>query len=126
MNGLILDSHVLLWWSEDAGSVSQPARVRIAAPDTPVFVSIVTPWELAIKESLGKLQVPGNTREALNSDQIDLLSIAPTHIDVIRTLPHHHRDPFDRMIIAQAIVEGLTVVTRDRRFPAYDIEVLPA
>jgi PIN domain nuclease of toxin-antitoxin system len=91
-----------------------------------VFVSVASAWELAIKASLGRLRMPPNLEEALDRKGYQRLGISFAHAAVAGALPRHHGDPFDRMLIAQAQSEGLTLVTRDRVFSAYGIPVLKA
>jgi len=83
-------------------------------------------WELAIKQSIGKLAIPGNIEDTLRYNGIALMRIELAHIDGVRSLPLHHGDPFDRLLIAQAQAEGLTLVSRDRWFEAYDVSLLRA
>jgi PIN domain nuclease of toxin-antitoxin system len=112
--------------------VSQPAELSAAArqaltdPGNDRFISIASIWEISIKLSLGKLSLPGPLEDAVAGMAATLLPIAMPYIKRAQTLPFHHRDPFDRMLIAQAIEEGLTIVTRDRIFAAYGVPVLTA
>lgn len=95
-------------------------------PENNVFLSIASAWELAINESLGKLAIPSDLSQVLRTHDIGLLQVALDHVDIIRTMPRHHGDPFDRMLIAQAQVEDLTIVTRERWFRSYDVKLMPA
>lgn len=122
---LLLDTHALLWWLADEG-LAADARAAIAAGDNQVLVSAASAWEIAIKRALGRLSAPEDLLDQLAASGFDHLPIALRHALAVSDLPAHHRDPFDRMLIAQAMVEGLTVVTRDRRFSAYPVAVLPA
>lgn len=124
MQGLLLDTHVLLWWLMDEPIESGVAD-RLAHPDQLVFVSAATIWEVSIKSALGKLDVDGDLVELVESD-FESLPISLGHGRSAGRLPPHHRDPFDRMLIAQAIDEDLTLVSRDRAFAAYEVEVLVA
>ena len=122
---LLIDSNALIW------AVGRPTELSAAArqalqESTDRFVSIASMWEIAIKMSLGKLSLPDNLTAALNTIAAVALPITPTHIDRVQRLPFHHRDPFDRMLVAQAMEEGLTIVTRDRRVGAYGVPVLTA
>lgn len=121
---LLLDTHTLLWWLADR-RLGQEARERIADPDTLVAVSAASVWEAAIKASLGKLRVPGSLADAVADNGFEALPISLRHAASAGALPPHHRDPFDRMLIAQAVAEGLTIVTRDAAFNAYEVAVLP-
>ncbi len=122
---LLLDTHALLWWLADEG-LTADARAAIAAGHNQVLVSAASAWEIAIKRALGRLSAPEDLLDQLAASGFDHLPIALRHALAVSDLPAHHRDPFDRMLIAQAMVEGLTVVTRDRRFSAYPVAVLPA
>jgi PIN domain nuclease of toxin-antitoxin system len=96
-------------------------------PATPRYVSLVSLWEIAIKRSTGKLSMPDAVIVATLDDlAADELPIARRHVLAVADLPFHHRDPFDRLLIAQAKAEGLIVVTSDRHFAAYDVSILPA
>jgi PIN domain nuclease of toxin-antitoxin system len=107
---LLLDTHTFLWWDED----KLPAKVirRIRAADE-VWVSAASAWEVAIKAGLGKIAVHGRFDDAVSDYGFDELPVRFPHTELVRSLPPLHRDPFDRMLIAQAIVEGLTLVTKD-------------
>ena len=113
-------------------AIGEPRRLRPAAraaiedPDNDVLISAVSAWEAAIKRSLGKLTVPDDLGLAIDKSRFVPLEITVEHGLVAGALPRHHGDPFDRMLIAQAQLESLTIVTRDRRFAAYDVALLPA
>ncbi len=125
MTGLLLDSHVALWLLQDE-SLAPAAMTAITDPSIPLFLSIATPWELAIKQGLGQLRLRDDYLDLLFGQGVELLGITPAHTRAVRDLPLHHRDPFDRMLVAQAQVEGLTLITRDRRLRQYDIALLEA
>jgi len=125
VTGLLLDTHVLLWFMEDA-ALRPGVRRAIADPDRSVKVSVASLWEVAIKQGLGRLKPPEDPAEAAEAVGFELLGIAPTHARAVIDLPLHHRDPFDRMLVAQAKTERLTLVTRDRRMRDYDVKVMPA
>jgi len=122
---LLLDSHVLLWWLADDPNLPPRARATIADSATSVLVSAATVWELAIKRAAGRLETPDHLLEVLQANKFESLPIASAHALKAAALPHHHADPFDRMLIAQAQHEGLTLASVDRRFGAYDIDLLP-
>lgn len=122
---LLIDSHVALWWLEDSSSLGARCRDTIERADE-AFFSAVTPWELGIKRALGKLDMPDGLAQALTSSGFAALAISVGHAEVAPTLPLHHRDPFDRMLIAQAQLESLTLVSADSSFEPYDVEVLDA
>jgi PIN domain nuclease of toxin-antitoxin system len=123
---LLLDTHAVLWWFADDPALSSEARRAIGNAATNVCVSPVTPWEIAIKSSAGKLKAPDNLLEAIKANRFRELPISLVHAERAGNLPPWHRDPFDRMLIAQALSEGLTLVTRDRIFEQYDVNVLRA
>jgi PIN domain nuclease of toxin-antitoxin system len=115
---LLLDTHVLIWWDEGA-KLSRAAREAIQDADQ-VFVSAVSGWEVAIKTALGRLKPRRRVSDAIEDSGFEELPLRLRHAEVLATLPPHHRDPFDRMLVAQALSDGLTVVTRDAAFDAYD------
>lgn len=125
MTGLLLDTHVMLWWLVDEPLASDAAEA-IADPEQRVVLSVASAWEVAIKQGRGRLEIAEDYLDVLRQQEIELLGITPQHTRVVRDLPDHHRDPFDRMLVAQARVEGLTLVTRDRRLADYDVGILPA
>lgn len=120
---LLLDTHVLLWWL--AGEpMGEEATTRIADPGVLVVVSAASVWEVAIKAALGKARVEGSIREHVERAGFEPLPISLGHAERAGGLPPHHRDPFDRMLVAQAQAESLTLVTRDAVFGSYQVEVL--
>lgn len=122
---LLLDTHILLWWLSDDPLLPAAAREAIASPENEVIVSAASAWEIAIKKSAGRLDAPDDLVEALEANDFETLPITPAHAIAAGTLPPHHSDPFDRMLIAQARTDGLTLITVDKRFPQYDVELLP-
>jgi PIN domain nuclease of toxin-antitoxin system len=120
---LLLDTHVLLWWLADDRRLGDDHRALIADASNIVLVSAMTVAEIAIKTSLGKLEAPDDLLPTLESGGFDELTFEARHAEVLRTLPWHHRDPFDRMLIAQAIAERLTVLTADPHFAAYGVDL---
>ena len=122
---LLLDTHILLWWLSDDPLLPPAARHAISAPANEVLVSAATIWEIAIKEAAGRLEVPGDLLEAIDGDDFDMLPITATHAIAAGSLPLHHADPFDRMLIAQARSHRLVLVSVDDRFSRYDVELLP-
>lgn len=123
---LLLDTHVLLWWLADDPSLAREAGDAIADPAAAVFVSAATAWEIAIKQSLGKLDAPNDLERQVEVNRFEPLSITIGHAYSAGTLPRHHDDPFDRMLVAQALAEGLMIVTRDPRLGTYGVPTLPA
>jgi PIN domain nuclease of toxin-antitoxin system len=106
--------------------LSTAARRALGDPANDRFISIASIWEIAIKMSIGKLVLTSDLTRAIDDIAAVPLPIAVAHISRVQSLPFHHRDPFDRMMIAQAIEEGLTIVTRDRSVKAYGVPVLTA
>lgn len=119
---LLLDTQVLLWWLMDDVKLSSGHRELIADAANQVFVSSVSIAEASIKASLGKLEAPSGMKDAVAKSGFELLSLEPEHAEELRTIPWQHKDPFDRMLIAQARVEGLIIVTVDKQIRTYDVE----
>ena len=126
MPRLLLDTHVLLWALEDSRALSVDARQSIADTRNEVFVSAVSIWEMAIKRSLGKLRAPDNLADTVQEAGFAALPITLAHAEQAEMLPPHHRDPFDRMLVAQALAEGLVLVTDDALIPKYGVRTMPA
>ncbi|MFP5335515.1 MAG: type II toxin-antitoxin system VapC family toxin [Actinomycetes bacterium] len=122
---LLLDTHVVLWQLSGERELSTPARDAIAAADD-LLLSAVSFAEVGIKAAVGKLDVPDDLQARVADSGVRVLALSPTHGLAVSDLPVHHRDPFDRLIIAQAMIESLTVVTADTRFQAYGIRLLAA
>ena len=120
-----MDSHVALWWLEDNSALGPECRQLIGGADE-VYFSAVTPWELGIKRQLGKLTMPNGMGDALKTSGFLQLPISVDHAERAPTLPSHHRDPFDRMLVAQAQIEALALVTADGALLPYDVEVIDA
>jgi len=123
----LIDTHILLWYLEGDKALSAERRELIEDLSNEVFISIASLWEMAIKVSLNKLTYSYLLNEIINnleSHNIYILPISPEHAVEVSTLPFHHRDPFDRMIVAQSRIEDLPVVTNDKAFFAYDVEVI--
>lgn len=114
---ILLDTHVLIWWDEGA-RLSRDADRAIREAEQ-VYVSAVSGWEIAIKTSLGRLRPKRTVAEAAAESGFEELPVFLRHAEALTGLPPHHRDPFDRMLVAQALVEGLTIVTRDANFRPY-------
>ncbi|GGN36631.1 PIN domain nuclease of toxin-antitoxin system [Actinoplanes campanulatus] len=121
---LLLDTHVVLWWLTDDPTLAAEIKDRLDH-DPDVYISPATIWEVAIKQSLGKLENPADLAERIRDSGFRHLNITAEHGIVAGRLPLIHRDPFDRMLIAQAQVEHLTLVTRDAHIHKYDVSVLP-
>lgn len=121
----LLDAHAFLWWIEDAAALSRKARLAIADPDNECLLSLVSCWEMAIKLSLGKLRVPTSLErfvpDQLAANAFREQQISFRHVARVATLPFHHRDPFDRLLAAQALEEDLTIVSADALFRKYGV-----
>ena len=120
----LLDTHVFLWMLSAPDRLSREAADLIRNPNNSVHVSAVTAFEIAIKQSLGKLKVRTHLYEELGARGLVELPFSYTHGEHIRKLPKHHSDPFDRMLIAQAIIEGFILVTHDRKFRDYPVKIV--
>ena len=116
---LLLDTHVILWWLDDSKRLSAQARRWIENPENTIFISAASIWEIRIKQALGKVRLPNSFQQALEQSGFEMLTVNAAHAHAIGRLPPLHRDPFDRMLLAQATVEGLTLVTADDEVAAY-------
>ncbi len=123
---LVLDAHTVLWWLADEPSLSSEAASAIDDPANQVLVSAATIWEIEAKRQAGRLQAPADLLAAL--EQAAILTVPVTAEDAVAAagLPRHHADPFDRMLVAQAMRLDAIIVTKDRALAAYGIEILPA
>ena len=125
---LLLDSHAFLWWVTADAALGRRARAAIADSRNECFLSHASIWEMAIKASLGKLRLPSSVErfvvEHCAANDFQLLSIALAHIALVESLPFHHRDPFDRVLVAQARHEGMALVSRDASLKAYGVSVI--
>lgn len=122
---MLLDTHVVLWWLTDDPTLADQLKETIDQ-EIDVFVSAVTVWEVAIKQQLGKITAPADLPEAIRDSDLANLPVTADHAVAAGRLPLVHRDPFDRMLVAQALTEGLTLVTRDKALRGYDVPVLSA
>jgi len=124
---LLLDTHAFLWAIDDNPNLSQEARTAITDGNNMVFVSAATAWEISIKKAIGKLTIPGKSYMGeLNAHRFTPLDITTEHALAVENLPQHHKDPFDRLLIAQAQLEKLSLVTRDPRIKQYTVQVIEA
>jgi Uncharacterized protein conserved in bacteria len=123
---LLLDTHVLLWWLGELPRLGPAARAAIASPASEVHVSAVSAGEIALKKAFGKLTAPDDLHEQVVDSGFTELQLTIRHGLAMGGLPVHHKDPFDRLLIAQARVEGLTLVTADRAMSDYDVPILAA
>jgi PIN domain nuclease of toxin-antitoxin system len=120
---LLLDTHVVLWWQRDDRRLGRAARQAIARTDV-VWVSAVSGWEVAIKAALGRLRLDEPFSVLLRAEDFTELPMTLAHTTCLATLPPHHADPFDRMLVAQALVERATLVSRDRALEPYGLETI--
>ena len=116
----LLDSHILIWGRSAPGKLSEKGVEILQSADNELYVSIATLWECAIKSSIGKLRVPARFCRIVANDY-RVLGMEIPHLEAYFNLPKHHRDPFERMLIAQAQVSGLVLLTHDRKFGLYDV-----
>ena len=124
---LLLDTHAFLWFVTGDRRLSRASRAALEHEDARLLLSAATVWEMAIKSSLGRLSLPGPLQDYLAekaAEGFDLLPVDWLHAAAVERLPFHHRDPFDRLLVAQALVEGLPIVTRDRVFRKYGAQVV--
>jgi PIN domain nuclease of toxin-antitoxin system len=121
----LVDTHALLWALGEPSALSSTAREALSDPANVVVVSSASLWECAIKMSLGKLDLPEDFFDSIPELGYEVLPIRISHLNVYRSLPMHHRDPFDRILVAQAKAEALTLISRDPEIAKYDIEILP-
>jgi PIN domain nuclease of toxin-antitoxin system len=121
---LLLDTHVLLWTLSKPTRLSREVRRKIESPSEIVFVSAVSAWEIEVKRSLGKLKAPTELDEQLQRMRFTELPIHLRHVRALGSLPTLHDDPFDRMLVAQALSDGLVIVTADEQIGAYPVRTL--
>lgn len=124
MSRLLLDTHPLLWWLSDVEQLAEGAQAAIADPHNDVFVSAITGWEIAVKQAKGRLVAPDNLSMLIEQKGFTHLPLTFQHAEQAGRLPLHHRDPFDRFLIAQAQAEGLILVTRDGLIRRYDVAIM--
>lgn len=121
---ILLDTHAFLFWRTD--SLTERARDHIADPANEVYLSAASVWEISIKRGIGRLRMEGDVAEMAAEDDFVALPITFDHARLAGELPLHHRDPFDRLIVAQALCEGLVIATRDSALAAYDVPLITA
>ncbi len=120
----LVDTHALLWALGEPSALSPAARDAIADPSNLSVISSASLWECAIKVPIGKLELPEDFFDSVPEAGYEMMPIRISHLNVYRTLPMHHRDPFDRMLVAQARAEALTLISRDPEIAKYDVEIL--
>ena len=125
---ILLDTHIFLWFISGDSKLDGYSRELIENPDNGRFLSVASIWEITIKSSLGRLEVQmpisALVRDHVWTNAIELLAIAPEHLDVLHGLPYHHKDPFDRIIIAQAVYEEMGLLAKDSAFGDYDVRLV--
>lgn len=123
---LLLDTHTFLWWINNDSLISDPARVAIASERNECFLSLASCWELAIKTSIGKLRLTKSVErfipEELAANDFQLLAMDFRHVAKVESLPFHHRDPFDRLLVAQALTERMTIISADAVLSEYGVK----
>ncbi len=125
MNKYLLDTHIILWWLNDDKRLKKPLRQIIENSKEHIFLSIATAWEIGIKYKTGKLSLKTTLEDCFEQTKFaTILPITLKHILILNSLPLHHRDPFDRLLIAQAKVEKLTILTNDPKFEEYPVKIL--
>lgn len=126
MDRYLIDTHVLLWWLQGSKRLKPEAREILADGSNVIYLSSGAIWEMSIKRSLGRLDMPDDLEDVLEQEHIDVLPIEARHALAVTDLPPHHRDPFDRIQIAQAQLERLTIVSRDDAFASDDVGLVLA
>ena len=126
MKRILIDTHVLLWWLSGNASLGKLSKEMIADPTNEVFVSGVTPWEISIKRKKGLLEAPNDLDGIVENEGFSKLPISLFHGEEAGNLEEIHRDPFDRMLVAQAKAEGLELLTADKIIPKYGVKVIDA
>lgn len=119
----IIDTYILLYWLDDPNQITLEVRNLLESSDNKVYFSMASVWEMMIKKSIGKLNFPANLKEMLSTEDIEILSIEFEHLEQIQNLAWHHKDPFDRLIIAQAKYENLKIITNDQVFKNYTEQI---
>lgn len=119
----LLDPSAFLWWRGDPPRLPSHVADQIRDQDNDIVVSIASLWDITIKRGLGKLQFLEDLEEVMVEERIDLLTVTHRHLHVLSDLPQHHRDPFDRLLISQSLAERTPIITDDRAFDAYSVEI---
>lgn len=124
----LLDTHTFLWWITDSPQLSSRAREIISDGNNSFYFSVASSWEIAIKAGLGRLTVPGDLEsfltEQLSRNALEVMPVHLSHALRVHSLPFHHRDPFDRLLVAQAMVERLSLLSADSQLSRYPVEVI--
>jgi PIN domain nuclease of toxin-antitoxin system len=121
---VLVDTHVLLWWLADDDTLSERVRAILSAPETVRYVSSVSILEMRVKQAIGKLELPADFMAVLAIQPFAHLAFTVDHADAVSRLPLHHRDPFDRALLAQAMTENLVLLSQDRDMARYDVALI--
>jgi PIN domain nuclease of toxin-antitoxin system len=125
---ILLDTQVWLWMLADPGRLSETGRMTLTDPSTELLLSAASTWEIAIKVGLGKLRLPGPAARVIpvmmKDSGVEPLAVLHSHSLAVADLPPHHRDPFDRLLVAQARLEGIPIMTADSALTSYDVQIL--
>ena len=121
---LILDTHIILWWLDNSNKLPEKYFRVISDSNNICFISSATVWEISIKSGLGKLEIPDNFTDILLQEGFSELPVSWEHAAKVKHLPFHHKDPFDRLIIAQTIIEDFKLLTVDNIIPEYEVKIL--
>jgi len=125
---LLLDTHAFVWWRDDPDKLSKTAHDAISGPENEVFLSVVVAWELQIKIALNKFELKWSLEKSIEVEQLAnnfrILPVELAHALYLENLPLHHKDPIDRLLISQALVENFTLVASDRRFSDYGVNLI--
>lgn len=124
MKRFLLDTHIFLWWLTDDAALGNKVKAKIRDPRNQIFISAATAWEISIKQASGKLEAPEDLDAVVEEERFYPLPISLRHGRAAGRLPSHHRDPFDRMLIAQARLEDLILVTNDADIFKYEVQIL--
>ena len=123
-NRYLLDTQIFLWWMDGAKKLNNDLIKIIKNPENQIFLSVASIWEIVIKKTIGKLRMPTNWKDDLGKSGFLILSIELEHVFKIENLKYHHKDPFDRMLIAQAKVENLILITNDPKIRKYNLKTI--
>ena len=125
---VLLDTHVFLWWNIDDPRLSKKARAVMSNPGNTLILSVASAWEIAIKVQAGKLRLPSDAAAYVEDraahNYMEILPIQLKHAVELHSLPLHHRDPFDRILIVQSLIEGLPIMTADQHFRSYAVDIV--
>lgn len=123
-NGYLLDTHIFIWWMDkNSRRLGNLAKI-LSDPKNTIFLSVVSVWEMIVKQSKGSLKLPKDIKSGIKASGFTILPISDSHVFELENLPLHHQDPFDRMLIAQAAIENLTLITLDKKIDKYGADTL--